>query len=109
MAKHEFGIMEMAPIKNIRYDEYEPNKYNCITVDDIHLENILDLFCDIDTFCHTIDIASKGLIYTGVTLIPPLSSKEFAKRIEGFKELEELKRLFEKAHGENKFIIHYGL
>lgn len=109
MAKHEFGIMDFEPLKGIRYDEYEPEKYNCISVYDIYLENILDLFFDIDTFCHTVDIPSKGLIYTGITLIPPLSSKKFADKLTNFDGLDELASLFKKAHRENKFVIHYGL
>ena len=109
MAKHEFGIMETPPSAKTRYDDYEPEKYNCISVDDIYLENILDLFESIDTFCHTTDIKAKGLIYTGVTLIPPLSAKEFANKLTKIHELIELKVLFEKAYRENKFVIHYGL
>ena len=38
MAKHEFGIMESAPVSGKRYDEYEPKKYNCISVDDDYIE-----------------------------------------------------------------------
>ena len=34
MAKHEFGIMMDAPQPGKRYDEYEPWKYDCISVDD---------------------------------------------------------------------------
>ena len=41
MAKHEFGIMQTAPQKGKRYDEYAPRKYNCITVDDDYLEDII--------------------------------------------------------------------
>ena len=109
MAKHEFGVMEAPPIIGTRYDEYEPEKYNCISVDDIYLENILDLFESIDTFCHTTSIKSKGLMYTGITLIPPLSAKEFANRLTKTDGLIELKELFEKAYRKNKFVIHYGL
>lgn len=36
MAKHEFGIMMDAPQQGTRYDEYEPWKYTCISVDDAH-------------------------------------------------------------------------
>ncbi len=44
MAKHEFGIMQDAPQKGVRYDEYEPWKYNCISVNDDHLEDIVANF-----------------------------------------------------------------
>ena len=39
LAKHEFGIMQIAPEKGKRYDEYEPQKYDCISVDDGYLED----------------------------------------------------------------------
>ena len=39
MAKHEFGIMMEAPQQSKRYDEYEPGKYACISVDDKDLED----------------------------------------------------------------------
>lgn len=35
MANHEFGIMQNQPMNKERFDEYEPNKYDCIVVDDI--------------------------------------------------------------------------
>ena len=35
MAKHEFGIMMNIPQQNERYDEYEPWKYDRISVDEI--------------------------------------------------------------------------
>lgn len=31
MAKHEFGLMDNTPQRGKRYDEYEPQKYNCIS------------------------------------------------------------------------------
>ena len=30
MAKHEFGVMQNEPEHGKWYDEYEPEKYNCI-------------------------------------------------------------------------------
>ena len=41
MAKHEFGIMIDAPQPGKRYDEYEPWKYACISVDDDYLEGVV--------------------------------------------------------------------
>ena len=34
MPKHEFGIMQKEPSFYEHYDTYEPQKYNCIAVDD---------------------------------------------------------------------------
>lgn len=42
MAKHEFGIMMDAPQQGKRYDEYEPWKYACISVDDAYLEGVVE-------------------------------------------------------------------
>lgn len=109
MAKHEFGIMETAPEKGKRYDEYEPQKYNCIAVDDEHLENIVTSFDDIDFFWHTPDVPGKGIAYCGVTLIPPSSMESFISVIENISELSELKTLLQKAYSKNKWVIHFGI
>ena len=109
MAKHEFGIMQTAPQKGIRYDEYEPQKYNCISVNDDYLEDIVIDFDDIDFFWHTLDVPGKGIAYCGITLIPPSSMQAFVSVIENISELSELKVLLQKAYTENKWVIHYGL
>ena len=41
MPRHEFGIMQSEPIKGERFDEYEPEKYDCITIDDVFIEPLL--------------------------------------------------------------------
>ena len=107
MAKHEFGIMPSEPQKGQRYDDYLPQKYNCITVYDEHIESP-DL-SRIDFFWHSIDVSGKGLAYCGVTLIPPCSIKAFTDVIKDVSALSELRELSEKALAENKWIIHFGL
>lgn len=109
MAKHEFGIMDIAPVHGRRYDEYEPQKYHCIAVDDLFLEDHLGLFLDVDTYSHTIDIPIKGLEYCGITLLPPTSLPAFILKINGLEGLDELSDLLCKARADNKFVIHYGL
>ena len=42
MAKHEFGIMNVNPKPNKRYDTYEPEKYDCISVHDDYIEPLLE-------------------------------------------------------------------
>lgn len=109
MAKHEFGMMQDAPEQGKRYDEYEPQNYNCISVDDAYLEPI-DAKCDhIDFYWHTLDVKGKGLAYCGVTLIPPSSIPPFLDVIKDIPVLSELKALSEKALKEHKWMIHYGL
>ena len=109
MAKHEFGIMQTAPQKGQRYDVYSPQKYNCITVDDDCLEDIVANFNDIDFYWHSLDVPGKGIAYYGITLIPPVSMQEFISVIKNVPELSELKALAKKAYAENKWIIHFGL
>ncbi len=109
MAKHEFGIMESAPISGRRYDEYEPKKYNCISIDDNYIEHIQEQLLIFDSFCHTIDIPMKGLNYIGITLIPPTSIDAFLAVISEGMEYEELRNLLIEAKNRKKYVIHYGL
>ena len=48
MASHEFGIMQEAPVLGQRFDEYEPDKYHCIKVDDDVLELVAEQLCAAD-------------------------------------------------------------
>ncbi len=109
MAKHEFGIMESDPVGGKRYDEYEPKKYNCISVDDDYIEGIQEQLLIFDSFCHTIDIPMRGLNYAGITLIPPSSIDAFLTVISDGSEYKELRNLLIEAKNRNKYVIHYGL
>lgn len=109
MAKHEFGIIQFVPKNGKRYDEYEPQKYNCISVEDIYLEDIVANLNDIDFYWHTLDVTGKGIDYCGITLIPPTSIQEIISVIENVFELSELKELLKKAYSESKWVIHFGL
>lgn len=109
MAKHEFGMMQNAPEQGKRYDEYEPQKYNCISVDDDYVEDIDANLNNIDFFWHTLEWPAKGIAYTGITLIPPTSMQAFIDVIKDVIELSELKELLGKALAEDKWIIHFGL
>lgn len=109
MARHEFGIMQNAPKPKKRYNEYEPQKYNCISVDDDYVEKIDANLNNIVFYWHTLDVPAKGIAYTGVTLIPPTSIQAFTTVIKDIAELNELKNLLEKALLENKWVIHFGL
>lgn len=109
MAKHEFGIMQNAPEQGKRYDGYEPQKYNCISVDDDYAEDIDVNLNNIDFFWHTLEWPAKGIAYTGITLIPPTSMQAFIDVIKDVIELSELKELLGKALAEDKWIIHFGL
>ena len=101
--------MPNAPQKGKRYDEYEPEKYGCISVDDGYIGDIVANFKAIDFYWHTLDVKRKGIAYCGITLIPPDSIKSFINVIENNANLLELIELAEKASRESKWMIHFGL
>ena len=109
MAKHEFGIMQSPPEKGLRFDKYEPHKYNCISVDDNLLQKVAGKFNDLDFCWHTADVLSKGLAYEGITLIPPSSMEDFKNAIESVSALSELNDLITTALAQNKWMIHFGI
>ena len=65
MAMHEFGIMKELPQAGCRYDEYIPEKYDCISIDDDIVEVFAKGLLDVDMHWHTIDVTGKGLAYCG--------------------------------------------
>ena len=109
MSYHEFGIMQTTPENGKRYDDYEPEKYNCISVNDDYIESIVNDLNNIDFYWHTIDSQNKGLAYSGITLIPPTSMQKCIDVIEYIPELYQLKELLSKAFDENKWVIHFGI
>lgn len=109
MAKHEFGIMKNNPKPSVRYDAYEPQKYNCISVDDDYIEQIAPRLNDVEFYWHSLDMPAKGLAYCGVTLIPPTSMEHMTEAIEPIDEHSNLAQLLQKAQSENKWVIHFGL
>ena len=109
MPYHNFGIMQAAPEHGKRYDEYEPEKYNCISVNDDYIESVVNDLNNIDFYWHTLDVLGKGLAYCGVTLIPPSSMEKFISVIKNIPELQELKQLLSNAQKDNKWIIHFGI
>lgn len=109
MAKHEFGIMNVSPKLNKRYDSYEPEKYDCISVHDDYIEPLLEKLAYIECYWHTLDRLEKGLAYYGITLIPPSSMEQFIDCLEKKTGTEELIKLLLKAKEEEKFVIHFGI
>ena len=101
--------MQTAPECGRRYDDYEPQKYDCISVDDDYVEIIDAKLSRTDFYWHTLDVPAKGLAYTGVTLIPPASVQSLADVIEDIHGLSPLRQLCEKAIENDKWIIHFGL
>lgn len=109
MACHEFAILEEAHAKGKRFDEYAPHVYNCISVDDEHIEAVVLKLNDIEFCWHSTDVKGKGLAYCGITLIPPLSLYPFYDTIKNESNLSELAKLTANAIKDNKWMIHFGL
>ena len=53
MAKHEFGIMDIAPTLKQEYNKYEPEKYHCISVEDEYIESQLKELSVIPCYWHS--------------------------------------------------------
>jgi hypothetical protein len=111
MPVHEFGIIENVE-RNIGY---EPQKYNCISVDDeiiIHLNEHLAIM---RTYFHSLERPEFGLAYGGITIIPHESLSMFYDVITSltfYKNSAELNKLASriiKAKEENKYMIHFGI
>lgn len=109
MAVHEFAMMPQEPQKGVRFDEYEPQKYACISVTDEAVESILQGLNGVEFYHHAVDEPKKGLAYCGITLIPPASARKFIEVIGDSVELANLKALLETALMFDKWIIHFGI
>lgn len=118
LAKHDFGIIDFFE-ENKWYSAYEPEKYNCISVDDDLLEELIIRYNEelmtIKTYFQVTTQPGSGLDYCGVTLIPLESLKQFRDIIQmanNYYKSQELQFLNEKvteAIKENKYLIHYGI
>ena len=109
MAKHEFGIMDIAPTLKQEYNKYEPEKYHCISVEDEYIGPLLKELSVIPCYWHSLKQEKRGLAYYGITLIPPHSLKEFISVIDSKMQFNELRNLLSKASNDNKFVIHFGI
>lgn len=111
MANHEFGIMKNNPKHNKRYDEYEPEKYKLVKINDDLIDLLLPDFDDIPCYWHTLERPEMNLAYYGISLIPPESMDAFliVFNQQSLDEYKEITLLFKKAKRESKYIIHYGL
>ena len=109
MDSHEFGIMTEAPQKNQRFDLYEPEKYHVIAVDDDILFPFMQDFMILPCFAHTLAQPCEGLVYCGITLIPPTAVREMVWMVSPHPKLAQLTALLKRAIKENKYVIHFGI
>lgn len=80
MAKHDFGILDQFE-ENKWYQEYEPEKYNCVSVDMDVMDEVFSMYLEemrqIKAFACISTQPICGLEESGITLIPPYSLKSF--------------------------------
>ena len=101
--------MQTAPQKGQRYDVYAPQKYNCITVDDGCLENVVTDLMILISIGILLMLQARELLITESPLFRLSQCKHSFLRLKNVPELSELKALVQKAYAENKWIIHFGL
>ncbi len=109
MARHEFGVMPLAPEAGQRFEKYEPGKYRCIPVEDDEIERLLPETLGLSMYWHTVDRPGRGLCYTGITLIPPETLPGLREAVTRQGGMAELAALLRRAERENRWVIHYGI
>lgn len=111
---HEFGIIDdFTSQKN--YEDYTPEKYHCISVDDDIISSLNRNLSIMKTYFHTVKNQEHGLAHYGITIIPPESLAIFYETVTSSKffrkydELNELASKIVQAAAEQKYMIHYGV
>lgn len=115
---HEFGVIDS--LKDYAEDQYEPEKYHCISLEDdflamIYEGELKEKIERLETYAHHPQRPYQGLCYYGITLIPPKSLAAFLEIIQGAYEvyqIPDLERLIDKINSAiqgNKWMIHYGI
>ena len=111
---HDFGIIKEVDLQR-NYEDYTPQKFNCISVDDKIIDHIAEQLSIMKTYFHSFKRPDFGLAYYGITIIPPESLSLFYEAVVSsvdFKKSKELSVLAEKileASNERKHMIHYGV
>jgi hypothetical protein len=111
----EFGIIDEFEKDKDYSSNYEPEKYNCVSIDDDILNDWWDELILVNTYFHCYSSPNFALARWGVTLLPPESLGDFYnivskdRRSKSSKGLIDLIILLKKAISENKYVIHYGV
>jgi len=113
LIKTEFGIIdEMDCSKD--YGAYEPEKYNCIYIDDEYINDWWERLGLMKTYFHNMNRPSFALARQGVTIIPPESLPLFQdivvtdRRINTDDNLANLAAKIQEAIEADKHMIHFG-
>jgi len=110
----EFGIIENFD-REKDYSEYEPQKYNCVSIDDDALNNWWARLEGMKSYFHTYSRPEKALARWGVTLIPPESLDLFHAIVkddtqpEYHEQAAAVLSVIKEAKRDGKFVIHFGV
>lgn len=110
----QFGIIDEFE-KSRDYSTYEPEKYQCVGINDDYLDDWWEQLSLLKTYFHCYERPAVALARWGITLIPPESLEllynivSSDSRSSSLKELVDLMQLIRKASSENKYMIHYGV
>jgi len=108
---HEFGILDEFDKRKV-YNDYEPHKYNCVSVDDDLIQDLLPNLSGMRTYFHTFERPEYGLACCGITIIPAESLPLFYDAVTSSEKCDELQVLAIKimeAQKQNKCMIHFGV
>ena len=100
--------MTILLLKN--YEDYTPEKYHCISVDDDIISSLNQNLSIMKTYFHTVKNQKYGLAYCGITIIPPESLAIFYETVTSskfFRKSDELNELASKiVQGAKRTEVH---
>lgn len=111
----EFGIIDDFDKEKDYGEEYMPEKYKCVSIDDDILNNWWERLVTMKSYFHCYSRPETALARYGITLIPPESLDLFYDIVaedtkEKYKEqVSSVLEVIRRAKNENKFVIHYGV
>jgi len=115
MLRAQFGLIDEIDY-NKDYSEYEPQKYNCVCIDDDeYINDWWPQLCGMRTFFHSMARPETALARWGVTIIPPSSLPFFRsivlgdERVKTDANLEALAGVIQTAIESEKHMIHFGV
>ena len=94
-----------------KYSKYQPEKYNCISIDDDYILPLGEKLYGIKMINPCLNEKCKTLCYYGVTIIPVESLSQFRTVFieENNHVYNQMISLIDRAIAEQKNIIHYGV
>ena len=111
---YKFGIIDNHKNLSI-YIDYEPKKFNCFSVDDNVVSDLMEQLLIMKTYFQTFNRPACGLAYHGTTIITPESLSLFcdivisSSRLKKSADLQELVLIIIRAIKEEKHMIHFGI